>query len=106
MSVRTAPEAFVIEGGKPLHARIRTAGNKNGALPILAATLLTTEPVTLSNVPRIRDVETMLDLLAELGADAVWTGPNDVRVHTANVAKSDPDPRLCAKMRASFLLAG
>jgi UDP-N-acetylglucosamine 1-carboxyvinyltransferase len=99
-------EAFAIEGSRPLSGTIRVAGNKNGALPILAATLLTSEPVTLSNVPRIRDVETMLDLLAELGADAVWTGPNDVRVHTANVAKADPDPRLCAKMRASFLLAG
>ncbi|HEY2544254.1 MAG TPA: UDP-N-acetylglucosamine 1-carboxyvinyltransferase, partial [Gaiellaceae bacterium] len=52
------------------------------------------------------DVDTMLDLLADLGADAGWTGPNEVRVHTANVAKSSPDPQLCARMRASFLLAG
>jgi UDP-N-acetylglucosamine 1-carboxyvinyltransferase len=99
-------EAFAIEGPRPLSGSIRVAGNKNGALPILAATLLTCEPVTLSNVPRIRDVDTMIDLLGDLGADAAWTGPNEVRVHTGNVARSNPDPRLCARMRASFLLAG
>ena len=99
-------DAFSIEGARPLSGTIRVAGNKNGALPILAATLLTDEPVSLSNVPRIRDVDTMLDLLADLGADAGWTGQNEVRVHTANVAKSSPDPQLCARMRASFLLAG
>jgi len=99
-------DAFAIEGSRPLGGTIRVAGNKNGALPILAATLLTSEPVSLTNVPRIRDVDTMLELLAELGADAGWTGPNEVRVHTANVTRSSPDPQLCASMRASFLLAG
>lgn len=99
-------DAFSIEGARPLSGTIRVAGNKNGALPILAATVLTNEPVTLSNVPRIRDVDTMIDLLADLGADAGWTGPNEVGVHAANVAKSSPDPQLCARMRASFLLAG
>jgi len=99
-------DAFVIEGSRPLNGTIRAAGNKNGALPILAATLLTTEPVVLENVPRISDVETMIELLADLGADIGWAGSNEVRVHTANVAKSNPDPRLCSRMRASFLLAG
>jgi UDP-N-acetylglucosamine 1-carboxyvinyltransferase len=99
-------DAFVIEGSQPLSGRIRAAGNKNGALPILAACLLAEEPVTLTNVPRIRDVDTMLELLSDLGADAGWTGPNDVRIETANVAKSAPDPALCSKIRASFLLAG
>ena len=99
-------EVFAIEGSRPLSGTIRAAGNKNGALPILAATLLATEPVVLTNVPRIRDVDTMLELLADLGADATWTGPNEVRVHTVNVSRSTPDPRLCARMRASFLLAG
>src|SRR3982750_294395 len=99
-------DAFVIEGQRPLSGRIRAAGNKNGALPILAATLLTREPVTLTNVPRIRDVDTMLELLADLGADAGWTGPNEVHVDTAAVAKSAPDHRLCSKIRASFLLSG
>jgi UDP-N-acetylglucosamine 1-carboxyvinyltransferase len=99
-------EAFVIEGGHELSGSIKAAGNKNGALPILAATLLTSEPVTLSNVPRIRDVETMLELLADVGADVAWTGANDVRVHAADVTKHELDPVLCGRMRASFLLAG
>jgi UDP-N-acetylglucosamine 1-carboxyvinyltransferase len=99
-------DAFAIEGSRPLSGTIRVAGNKNGALPILAATLLTGETVALTNVPRIRDVDTMIDLLGDLGADAAWTGPNEVRINTANVAKSNPDPHLCARMRASFLLAG
>jgi UDP-N-acetylglucosamine 1-carboxyvinyltransferase len=99
-------QALVIEGGQRLSGTIRAAGNKNGALPILAATLLTHEPVTLSNVPRIRDVDTMLELLADLGADVAWTGSNDLRVHTAEVAKHELDPELCGRMRASFLLAG
>src|SRR5438067_1683887 len=60
MSVTTAPQTLVIEGGNPLNGRIRASGNKNGALPILSACLLADEPVTLSNLPRIRDVETML----------------------------------------------
>ncbi len=104
--VPAVADAFAIEGARPLSGSIRVAGNKNGALPILAATLLTGEPVALTNVPRIRDVDTMIELLADLGADAAWTGPNEVRVDTANVARSNPDPLLCARMRASFLLAG
>jgi UDP-N-acetylglucosamine 1-carboxyvinyltransferase len=99
-------EAFVIEGGHRLSGTLKAAGNKNGALPILAATLLTGEPVTLSNVPRIRDVQTMLDLLDDIGADVSWIGPNEVRVVTAEAAKHELDPALCARMRASFLLAG
>ncbi|HZT46101.1 MAG TPA: UDP-N-acetylglucosamine 1-carboxyvinyltransferase [Gaiellaceae bacterium] len=99
-------EAFVIEGGHRLSGTLKAAGNKNGALPILAATLLTTEPVLLSNVPRIRDVQTMLELLDDIGADVAWTGPNEVRVHAAEVIKHDLDPVLCGRMRASFLLAG
>ena len=99
-------DAFVIEGKQPLSGTIRAAGNKNGALPILASCLLTDEPVTLTNVPRIRDVDTMLELLADLGADAAWTGPNEVRVHAGSITKSAPDLALCSKIRASFLLAG
>ena len=99
-------DAFVIEGRRPINGRIRAAGNKNGALPIICASLLATEPVTLSNVPRIRDVDTMLELLNDLGADVGWTGPNEVRLDTANVSKWAPDPALCRRIRASFLLAG
>jgi UDP-N-acetylglucosamine 1-carboxyvinyltransferase len=94
-------DAFVIEGRQRLSGTIRAAGNKNGALPILAASLLTQEPVTLTNVPRIRDVDTMLELLADLGADASWTGSNEVRVDTAGAAKSEPDLALCSKIRCS-----
>ncbi len=99
-------QSFVIEGGRSLSGTVRAAGNKNGALPILAATLLTSEEVQLTNVPRIRDVETMVDLLADVGADAGWVGENDVRVCAANVSKTSLDPALCREIRASFLLAG
>jgi UDP-N-acetylglucosamine 1-carboxyvinyltransferase len=99
-------EAFVIEGGHRLSGSLKAAGNKNGALPILAATLLTGEPVTLSNVPRIRDVQTMLDLLECVGADVSWIGPNEVRVVAAEASSHELDPVLCGRMRASFLLAG
>jgi UDP-N-acetylglucosamine 1-carboxyvinyltransferase len=101
-----AAESFVIEGGRPLQGRIRASGNKNGALPILAACLLTTEPVLLHNVPRILDVETMIELLSDIGAEADWVGPNDVQVHAAAVVKHELDQELCSRMRASFLLAG
>jgi len=106
MATVPALDAFVIEGSHHLSGMIRVAGNKNGALPILAATLLADGPVSLENVPRIRDVDTMLELLSDLGADAEWTGANEVRVDTGNVAKSAPDERLCSRIRASFLLAG
>jgi UDP-N-acetylglucosamine 1-carboxyvinyltransferase len=99
-------ESFVIEGGRPLAGRVRAAGNKNGALPILAACLLTAEPVTLSNLPRIRDVETMLELLQALGADADWVGANEARVHAAELVTHEIDETLADRIRASFLLAG
>ncbi|TML11101.1 MAG: UDP-N-acetylglucosamine 1-carboxyvinyltransferase [Actinobacteria bacterium] len=98
--------SFVIEGGQPLHGRVTAAGNKNGVLPILAACVMTTEPVVLHNVPRIRDVDTMLALIDDLGADVQWIGPNDVRIHAADIRKAELDPELCSQMRASFLLAG
>jgi UDP-N-acetylglucosamine 1-carboxyvinyltransferase len=99
-------ESFVIEGGHPLSGTIRAAGNKNAALPILAASLLTTEPVTLQNVPRIRDVESMVELIARTGAEAEWTNGNEVRIQAKEIAGTDLDPELCRRIRASFLLAG
>jgi UDP-N-acetylglucosamine 1-carboxyvinyltransferase len=99
-------ESFVIQGGQPLGGRIRAAGNKNAALPNLAACLLTTEPVVLHNVPRIRDVETMMALIAGLGAEAEWVGDNEVRVHAADVSSHELDAELSSRIRASFLLAG
>src|SRR6266508_644426 len=105
-AVATLMESFLIEGGHRLSGTVRAAGNKNGALPILAACLLTREPVTLTNVPRIRDVDTMVDLVVDLGAEVSWTGANEVRVHTADVESWTPDERLCSMIRASFLLTG
>ena len=99
-------DAFFIEGARPLNGRIRAAGNKNGALPILAACLLTDGEVLLHNVPRILDVQTMLDLLADLGVEVEWLGENDLRVQAANVTKTELDEELCSKIRASVLLAG
>ena len=106
MSVATAPHALVIEGGNPLSGRIRASGNKNGALPILAACLLADEPVTLSNVPRIRDVETMLAIVCGTGANADWTGPNEVQVDHRGLSSHEIDAVLAERIRASFLLAG
>jgi UDP-N-acetylglucosamine 1-carboxyvinyltransferase len=101
-----AAESFVIEGGRPLYGRIQAAGNKNGALPILAACLLTTESVVLRNVPRIVDVETMIELLNDVGAEAEWTGANEVHLRAAEITKQELDEELCSRMRASFLLTG
>jgi UDP-N-acetylglucosamine 1-carboxyvinyltransferase len=105
-SIARAMQSFVIEGGRPLSGTVRASGNKNAALPILAACVLATEEVQLSNVPRIRDVETMVELLADLGADAEWVGPNEVRVDPHGVGKTDLDAELAREIRASFLLAG
>ncbi|HVM57171.1 MAG TPA: UDP-N-acetylglucosamine 1-carboxyvinyltransferase [Gaiellaceae bacterium] len=99
-------DAFFIEGARPLNGRIRAAGNKNGALPILAACLLTDAEVVLHNVPRILDVQTMLDLMADLGVEVDWPGDNDVRIQAANVTKTELDEELCSRIRASVLLAG
>lgn len=97
---------FVVEGGYPLCGKIRPAGNKNAALPVIAATLLTDEPVVLDNIPDIRDVRTLLELLARLGADIEWLGPNRVRIHAREVSVSELESGLAARIRASILLAG
>src|SRR5439155_10122248 len=106
MVASRAAESFVIEGGRALNGTIRAAGNKNGALPILAACLLTDEPVKLTNVPHIRDVETMMELIADLGAEVDWIAPNEVRVRAATIASQELDAELASRIRASFLLAG
>jgi len=100
------PPRFVVQGGAPLSGTIRPAGNKNAALPILAATLLADGPVTLDNLPRIRDVETMIALLGDLGAAVEWTASNTVRIDTGNCQNKPLDAVLCARIRASILLAG
>src|SRR5574342_1276649 len=100
------PPSFAVTGGRPLKGTIRPAGNKNAALPILAATLLADGPCRIDNVPHIRDVETMLALLGHLGAQVEWAGANSVVVDTRNAAPRELDPALCARIRASILLAG
>jgi UDP-N-acetylglucosamine 1-carboxyvinyltransferase len=99
-------ESFVIEGGRPLSGRITAAGNKNAALPIVAACLLTDEPVVLRNVPSILDVETMLELAADIGADVERLGRGEIRIHVASTPRHELDEELCRRIRASVLFAG
>ena len=99
-------EKFVIEGGVPLSGTIVPAGNKNGALPILACSVLTEGEVVVSNVPRIRDVDAMLELLEGLGVTVQWRGSNEVALCGAGVAATAPPRAPSELIRASFLLAG
>jgi UDP-N-acetylglucosamine 1-carboxyvinyltransferase len=99
-------EKFVIEGRTPLSGTIEPAGNKNGALPILAACLLTEDEVILRNVPRIRDVDAMVLLLEELGARVQWLAPGVISIDASSVDCCDVDQELAERIRASFLLAG
>ena len=98
---------FLIEGGYPLKGTITPGGNKNAALPILAACLLTEEPVILHNVPTITDVKSMRRLLESLGVEIVeLDSPGTIRIHAKNIHPSELDPDLCRNIRASILLAG
>jgi UDP-N-acetylglucosamine 1-carboxyvinyltransferase len=99
-------QKFVIEGGVPLSGTVVPAGNKNGALPILAACLLTDQTVTLHNVPRISDVDAMIGLLASLGAEVTWSAAGELVVNAGSVDHTDVDQELGERIRASFLLAG
>src|SRR5919201_3389369 len=100
-------EKFVIDGGVPLRGSVTPAGNKNGALPILAASVLTTEEIVVRNVPRIRDVEAMLEVLRGLGASAEWRDDNELAICAAGVDRDAHVEREHAeRIRASFLLAG
>ncbi len=99
-------EKFVIEGGVPLSGEVDVAGNKNAALPILAACLLTDEEVLLHRVPRIRDTEAQIALLAQLGVEVEWSGDNSVRLCARGVSDYTVDEELSSQIRASFLLAG
>ncbi|HMA28147.1 MAG: UDP-N-acetylglucosamine 1-carboxyvinyltransferase [Solirubrobacterales bacterium] len=99
-------EKFIIQGGVPLSGEITPAGNKNAALPILAACLLTDEELVIRNVPRIRDVESMLGLLERLGVRVAWTGENEIRLQADQVSGTEVDEELANRIRASFLLSG
>lgn len=99
-------EKFIIEGGTPLHGEMTPAGNKNATLPLLAACLLTEEPVTLYNVPQIRDVLDMRRLLESLGVSVEDVGERSWRIIAKEVRPADLDPELTRRIRASILLAG
>ena len=99
-------EKFVIQGGVPLSGEITAAGNKNAALPILAACLLTEEELVIANVPRIRDTEAQIALLADLGVETEWVEDNTIRLCAKNVKDTTLDEDLSAAIRASFLMAG
>ena len=99
-------QKFVIQGGVPLSGEITAAGNKNAALPILAACLLTEEELVIANVPRIRDTEAQIALLVRLGVDVEWVEQNTVRLCARNVTDTTLDEDLSAAIRASFLMAG
>jgi UDP-N-acetylglucosamine 1-carboxyvinyltransferase len=99
-------ERFVIEGGIPLSGTVVPSGNKNAALPILAATLLTDKPVTLHNLPNIGDVRTMLALLEDLGVAVHRHGNHSVTVQATDICTSCPNPRLFSEIRGSLTLLG
>jgi UDP-N-acetylglucosamine 1-carboxyvinyltransferase len=100
------PIQYIVEGGHRLAGTIEPSGNKNAALPIIAAALLTDQAVTLDNVPRIRDTETLVELVRSVGASAEWSKPNTLAIHAKTIRAADLDPELCARIRASILLAG
>ena len=99
-------EKFVIHGGAPLSGTVVPAGNKNGALAILAASVLTDAELTLGNVPRIRDVDAMLEILAGLGVRVQWRGDHELTLCGADADARAIEPALGEQIRASFLLAG
>ncbi|MBK9602009.1 MAG: UDP-N-acetylglucosamine 1-carboxyvinyltransferase [Anaerolineales bacterium] len=99
-------EEFVIEGGHPLRGEVTPSGNKNAALPLLAACLLTSEPVILRNVPQIRDVQVMRKLIESLGSQVEDLDTNTWQITTKELVASHLDPDLCRRIRASILIAG
>src|SRR6266850_8094218 len=96
---------FIVEGGVPLRGEITPQGNKNEALPLIAAALLTDEPVTLRNLPRIRDVRGMLEIAAALGAQVDELDPHTVRI-TGELRSNEVPQALAGEIRASLLFAG
>ena len=97
---------LVIEGGRRIEGRVDVEGNKNAALPLIAACLLTDEWCTLTNMPRIADVEVMARLLLDLGAEVEGIGSTTLRIRCAHVTKDEPDSTLVGRLRGSVLLLG
>ena len=94
------PIQYIVEGGQRLSGTIEPSGNKNSALPIIAASLLSEHPVTLDNVPRIRDTEVLVELIRSVGASAEWRGRNRLAIHAKDIRAADLDRDLCARIRA------
>jgi UDP-N-acetylglucosamine 1-carboxyvinyltransferase len=101
----TRGDQFTVEGGRPIQGTLTPAGNKNEALPVIAASLLVSGPVVLDNLPRIGDVETLLEAVRGLGADVVPMGERTVRIDASGLESPAPDPSLASRIRGSFLLA-
>jgi UDP-N-acetylglucosamine 1-carboxyvinyltransferase len=99
-------QEFIIEGGRPLEGTLVPSGNKNAALPMLAAALLTDQKVILRNVPQIEDIRTMVQIISALGVDVDETGDHELIIRAKNLRTTDLDPELCRRIRASILLAG
>jgi UDP-N-acetylglucosamine 1-carboxyvinyltransferase len=106
VSASSSAVQFVVEGGRRLSGSIRPSGNKNAALPIVAAALLTEHPVALTNVPRIRDIETLVELIQSLGVQAEWTERNRLDIHARTITPGELDRTLSKRIRGSILLAG
>ena len=99
-------DKFIIHGGTPLKGEVTPSGNKNAALPLLAATILTAEPVILHNLPEINDVKTMRSLLESIGVEITHIKNHSWKLHAKDIQTSNLDPELCSEIRASVLLAG
>ncbi len=99
-------ESFIITGGKPLNGEVIPSGNKNAALPLLTACILTDEPVILHNIPLIGDVLTMRLLLESLGVEITETEPHSWQIRARDIRMADLNPEHCRRIRASILLAG
>jgi len=99
-------DKIIVHGGTPLHGSIGLSGSKNATLPILMASMLTAEPVIVSNVPRLRDVTTAIELLARLGAEVRWRGEHELELCAADIGSWEAPYELVKTMRASFVVLG
>src|SRR5215472_3146947 len=99
-------DKMLIHGGAPLRGRVLLSGSKNAALPLMMASLLTDEPVRISNVPRLRDIRTAIELLGRVGVQSKWTGEHELTLHAAQVTSHEAPYDLVKTMRASFFILG
>ena len=99
-------DKMIIHGGARLNGSVALSGSKNAALPIMMAALLTSEPLKLTNVPRLRDVKTAMDLLSRLGVEARWTDDHAVELVASKITSTEASYELVKTMRASFVVLG